>query len=635
MVNITPSVPYDEAPFELQEHKELEITDCPPTIRDGLEAAAFEKTSDPEWEYAKKHETTSGGENKVVKVRIEGQSAFVEARSNAGMISFTPETTLTIEPKIGWASIVEMLLTVYEHDQSVEYHGIPLEDFLSEDIELKDVFVLLAINYLKAFQEVKEKGLIRDLQVRRESVSGEVRGDIDIERQLTTITEPTEHHCIYTETEYDIPVNSLFHAAGVHLLRTYDMVASSDDAELAESESLGDIMARVHTEVERMEGYGIDSTPAEYSMYTAFSLSELPQQREYYEEAIEVSQSILSSSLGRKIGPQELTVDFLLNMNDLFEEYTQVRLEQILADIKKFDYYNEISDVQVKHEPKYPVFRSSQPFKGDPHHKPDHVLVDTGGESPYEGLTGEVIAVMDSKYYKTRPLKKPNLRHQLLAYRELTATDYLAFVTPEAKQLTHTTHSGAAVAELGCTEAFNLDAFDATLRQYVEDRLFTRETRTPLHIFAEARENTITRLVADKHTLTGTSGRKMVGDDLGDLANDKTYPELRSEADDGDVFRPELFVDDVFHILRRENGIQTGKNRTQKSELESFVEDSYTPPANGFQTLSTRVYLPLLIEDETGTKSLKTYVLEHNQSSNEPRVSVQETCDIRLTTLTS
>jgi hypothetical protein len=137
-----------------------------------------------------------------------------------------------------------MLLAVYDQNRSIEYHGIPLQDFLSDDIHLDDIFVVLAINYLDGLETIHRQGYIRDLVIRRlDSLDG--RGEIDVERTLLNHARGTlEPHWIRNETEYDNAANSLLHFAGKTLLRLFRQNSHENDHPAYDR-----IFSEVHREV--------------------------------------------------------------------------------------------------------------------------------------------------------------------------------------------------------------------------------------------------------------------------------------------------------------------------------------------------------------------------------------------------
>jgi len=128
----------------------IRIEDCPSSITDQLRRASF--TQESQASSQKSQESLdSDQEYEVVTVTLDGDDGdtlYVSATDIIGVVSLTPSSKVQVDPKIDWEHIFDMLLAVYDQNRSIEYHGIPLQDFLSDDIHLDDVFVVLAINYL-------------------------------------------------------------------------------------------------------------------------------------------------------------------------------------------------------------------------------------------------------------------------------------------------------------------------------------------------------------------------------------------------------------------------------------------------------------------------------------------------------
>jgi len=154
-------------------------------------------------------------------------------------------------------------------------------------------------------------------------------GEIDVEQTLLNHGRGTlEPHWIRNETEYDNAANSLLHFAGKTLLRLFRQNSHENDHPAYDR-----IFSEVHREVERLESMGVSSGLDRMDAYRRLSLSDLPKQRRYYQKAFDVAKAVMSSSLGQQLrdGPRELVVDYVLNMESLFEQYSQVVIERELV----------------------------------------------------------------------------------------------------------------------------------------------------------------------------------------------------------------------------------------------------------------------------------------------------------------
>jgi McrBC 5-methylcytosine restriction system component. len=221
---------YGQDIFNVPERGEIRIEDCPSSILNQLRRASFTRESPRV--FTKSQEALDGErEYEVVTVTVDGEDnkrLHVEATDIVGVVSLTPSSNVQVDPKIEWKHIFDMLLAVYDQNRSIEYRGVPLQEFLSDDIQLEDIFVILAINYLDGLETIQRHGYIRDLMIRRtDSLDG--RGEIDVEQTLKNHARGRlEPHWIRSETEYNNTANSLLHYAGTTLLRLFRRNSSGE-----------------------------------------------------------------------------------------------------------------------------------------------------------------------------------------------------------------------------------------------------------------------------------------------------------------------------------------------------------------------------------------------------------------------
>lgn len=507
---------YGQDTFNVPERGEIQIEGCPSSIGDQLRRASFTQQSpgvftksqaalDGEQEYDVVTVTVDGDENEIL---------HVEATDIIGVVSLTPSSKVQVDPKIDWEHIFDMLLAVYDQNRSIEYHGIPLQDFLSDDIHLDDVFVVLAINYLDGLETIHRQGYIRDLVIRRlDSLDG--RGEIDVEQTLLNHARGTlEPHWIRNETEYDNAANSLLHFAGKTLLRLFRQNSHENDHPAYDR-----IFSEVHREVERLESMGVSSGLDRMDAYRRLSLSDLPKQRRYYQKAFDVAKAVMSSSLGQQLrdGPRELVVDYVLNMESLFEQYSQVVIERELSYIKSYDHLDDLDDVTPVRSP------SVNPFEGEGqiYHEPDHAL--------QEG--DETLAVLDSKYYAEGhdPVKESPSRSRLFSYAYLLHSDRLAFLCPllEPKRR-RVTQTGAELQIISPEQEFTLEGYGDVVHDYLHEVLVTRSPE--LEAFRAVAEN---RLCLDGIEETDLSDAKsMSGPFTFKDARDFSLRVLKAAADE-------------------------------------------------------------------------------------------------------
>ena len=216
---------YGSKTFDVPERGTIRIDDCPPTISEQLQRASFKQESSDVFMKTQVSLDDTDQEYRVVEVQVDDSVIQIDVGDNVGIVSLTPRSKLQIKPKIEWDHIIDMLLAVHGRKRSVEYHGIPLSRFQRDDIDLKDVFLILAINFLNGLETIHRNGFVRHLETRRTNLDTP-RGVIDVERTLVNQAEGSlETHCLLKEVEYDNAVNSLLHYAGTHLLRLFRQLA--------------------------------------------------------------------------------------------------------------------------------------------------------------------------------------------------------------------------------------------------------------------------------------------------------------------------------------------------------------------------------------------------------------------------
>lgn len=445
--------------YEMPERGSLMIEGCPEDIDDLLRRASFTEAHPGVFTKALSVRDAQKSHN-VLTVTIRGDAPprmEIEASNVVGIVSLTPGTTMQINPKIPWRSIFEMVLVTIDPARTVEYQGMPLQDFGAEQIALDQIYVILAINYLAGLETIMRYGYVRDLRIERtDNFDG--HGEIDVEQTLMNhVRGDIEPHWVRNRVDYDHEVNSLLHFAGKVLIRLFQQRPHARTAGQYDH-----IFSQVHREVDRLGAMGVTSALEEVDRYTRLSLDELPKQRRYYERAFDVSQAIVTSSLGQQLreGPRELVTDFVLHMPSLFERYTQVSLSTALDQIKQYDYTQAIESVTIDRTP------TVSPFTDEPaiYHQPDHVMY--AGDDP--------VGVIDSKYYAEGhdPVKEAPTRSRMLTYAYLLDVRWLAFAGPlfEPSQRT-IEQTDATLSVIAPSGPFTPQGYSRALESHIHDIL--------------------------------------------------------------------------------------------------------------------------------------------------------------------
>lgn len=439
---------------EIQERNKKTIDNCPPEIGKQLQRAAFDKVAANEFE---KTRTTIGDreERSVVKATIDNGSLTIEVEDVVGVVNLTPTSKLQINPKIGWEEILEMFLAIQRRNRSLRYHGIPIDDFLSEDIEISDIFVVIAINYLNSLQPIHRNGFIRQFESEDyDAVTG--RGRIDVEQSLLNqMRGIAKHRFVQKNIDYSTPVNSLIHSAGKQLLRLFQ-----DSSSDYNHDQYFQIFSSVREEIRHLEDLGVSSMGIDLKQIKATTVSDLPRQRRYYSDAVKTAKTIISSTTGQSLesGHEDLTIDFILDMDQLFETFTQITLEKEAERLNNLSRTFE-GHITIEEEPTIQIFNDSS----DASYRPDHVLKNDGG----------IVAVLDSKYYSRHndPSLIGEVRSRMFSYAMMLNTTEMAFLSPFGKMISRELdRRDGKVTLVRPGGDFSISSYSRAIREYLESQ---------------------------------------------------------------------------------------------------------------------------------------------------------------------
>ena len=431
--------------------REERVIQCPQGIEEQLKQAAFEQVDTNV--FVKRRRSWDGeSEYKVVEARLDGDELTISAEDIVGIVDLTPTSRLQIRPRVGWSEILDMFLTVSRYNRSLDYQGIPIRDFLSEDIQIEDVFIVIAVNFLNSLDPLHRHGFIRQFETKRTDAI-DARGRIDVERSLLNLeTGVAKQHYVQKVVDYNTPINALIYCAGKNLLQLFQKSARRHN-----HEEYFRIFSDLNDAIYELETMGIDGSSYNLSTYQQITSGQLPRHRGYYKRSIEVSKMILSSTTGQSLesGDEELTMDYLFNMANLFEEFSQIVLEAELSKLESNPLYDGFDDARIDAEPQLrPYTDTNQAW-----HLPDHVL--------YKG--DEAVAVLDSKYYpETRDpsMIRPD-REQIFSYAYLLEVDRLGFLCPEGNGRRELRHREGEVSIIGSRQNFTTESYRDAVRSYL------------------------------------------------------------------------------------------------------------------------------------------------------------------------
>ncbi|WP_137288853.1 5-methylcytosine restriction system specificity protein McrC [Natronorubrum halophilum] len=405
----------------VEEKGKRTLEEYPEDIVDQLKRAAFSEAKAANTYIKRVRPTNDATDSKVVTVEVSEKGLVIEAEDVVGIVNLTPNATLQIDPKIGWSEILEMFLDVGERRRTLEYRGIPIREFLADDIGIEDIFVVVALNYLDSLDSIFRHGFMRSFEQRRtQGLQG--RGRIDIEQSLRNFNLPNgvpKHEFVEKTVEYSIPVNDIIYNAGVELERLFHFCSSPDT-----TSSYTRIFSRLERAVNRLKHRGMTGESISLGEVPEISPDDIPRQRHYYADALQISKTILSSTIGQPLdeGREELLMEYIIGMESLFEEYVTLSLNDELERLQRMPSITGLDDISIEKK-SYRLFDDeSLTFSS----QPDHVVL-TG--------EGDPKAVLDSKYYAKdkNPLEGSWARSRLLSYGFQLQTDCLGVIAPLAE----------------------------------------------------------------------------------------------------------------------------------------------------------------------------------------------------------
>ncbi|RYJ15004.1 hypothetical protein ELS19_14295 [Halogeometricum borinquense] len=436
----------------------------PDLVAKQLQKAAFEPTGPNTFE--KRRQSRSDEDNLVVATATINESAsnvVIKAHDHVGITPLTPSSSLEIEPKIDWEQVSDVFFKVRRYKRTFDYHGVPIENFLADDRDLADIYLIVAANYIRDLQSVFRNGLIRSFRSRRVDAV-DAHGRIDIKRSIWNYKSGTpKQHFITKEPDYNVAVNSLLHAAGKYLLNLFRQNTPSNT-----HQGYYSIFSDLRDKVAALEEHGISSEESKIETYRRIKIGMLPPQRGYYGDAIETSKTILSSATGRPLtgGEEQLTMDYLINMDSLFEDYTQIVLDEQAEKITEQSCDSEL-DIKILDKPSYSPFDDIRT-----NIEPDHILQ----------KNGENIAILDTKYYSDGrdPTRDLADRKQMYRYSTILGIDVMTYICPETDPRRRTISPSGKKINVVSPGEFSTEQYEACVKEYLEEALDVSTLQTEL-----------------------------------------------------------------------------------------------------------------------------------------------------------
>ncbi|WP_077152255.1 5-methylcytosine restriction system specificity protein McrC [Halorubrum tropicale] len=444
--------------IQVEEKGQRTVEDYPSDIVRQLKRAAFSEGEAANTYVKHVQPTNNSDDSKVATVEIRDEGLVIDVEDVVGIVNLTPNATLQIDPKIGWSEILEMFLAVGEQRRSLEYRGIPIREFLADDIGIEDVFIVVALNYLDSLEDVFRHGLMRSFDRKRtEGLDG--RGRIDIEKSLLNFDLPSgvpKHEFVEKTIEYSIPINDVIYRAGKELEKLFHLYASTDPVQ-----SYTQIFSRLERSVRRLEQRGVVGGSISLRDVSQVSTKDIPRQRYYYSDVLQISKTILSSTIGQPLdqGREELLMEYIIGMESLFESYVGLTLENELEKIESQPFTEGVEDVSIAKE-SYRLFEDDELTLSS---QPDHVV----------RKNGRPVAVLDSKYYAKNkdPLEGSWSRSRLLSYGFQLETDQLGMIAPLATpgEYRFKKRSGSLYIIAPEGDEFTTDGLRTAIHEFLEE----------------------------------------------------------------------------------------------------------------------------------------------------------------------
>lgn len=449
--------------IQVEEKDTYTINEYPTDIAQQLKRAAF--TKDTASTYIKRvNPANARTGSKVVTVEIGDDELVIETEDVVGIVNLTPNATLQIDPKIGWSEILRMFLAVSEQRRSLEYRGIPIREFLADDIGIKDVFVVVALNYLESLEEIFRHGFIRSFD-RRRTQGLEGRGRIDIERSIKNFDIPNgvpKHEFVQKTVEYSIPVNDVIYHAGAELQRLFHFYTTESP-----TDGYTRIFSRLERAISQLEQRGVTGKSINILDVPSVAVEDIPRQRDYYTDALQISKTILSSTIGQPLdeGREQLLMEYIIGMDSLFESFVGLVIEEEIERLQSIPFVSGFERVNVK-KPSYRLFEDDSLSKFV---QPDHVV----------SVDGAPVAVLDSKYYaeSKSPLDGSWARSRLLAYGFRLETDTLGMIAPLATPERHAFQDRPGALHVIAPEGdnFTTEQLQIAIKQFLKSEIGEHE----------------------------------------------------------------------------------------------------------------------------------------------------------------
>jgi len=456
-----------EPRIQVEEKEQHTVSDYPDDIVDQLKRAAFTEGEAANTYIKRVRPTNSSDEQKIATVEVHQDSLVIDVEQIVGIVNLTPNSCLQINPKIGWSDILEMFLAVGEQRRSLNYRGIPIREFLADDIGIEDVFIVVAVNYLNSLEDIFRHGLIRSFD-RRRTTALDARGRIDIEASLQNFDYPNgvpQHEFVEKIVEYGIPVNDILCRAGKELERLFHLYAGKEN-----EASYTRIFSRLEQAIHRLEQRGITGDSISLSEISEITPADLPRQRHYYAKALDISKTILSSSIGQPLdqGREELLMEYIIGMENLFEKYTELALNEELEKLQDNRLVSGLDSVKVEKQ-SYELFEENSNSYSV---QPDHILKSNEG----------VVAVLDSKYYGRNkdPLSGNWSRSRLLSYGFRLETDNLGMIAPlaEPTKLSFKGRNGTLSIIAPNSNEFSTDGLRDAISEFLKNNIGSTKDTT-------------------------------------------------------------------------------------------------------------------------------------------------------------
>jgi 5-methylcytosine-specific restriction enzyme subunit McrC len=244
---------------------------------------------------------------------------IVTAGGYVGLIPLTPKISIDVRPKLPVSNLARVLDAARRSLSSIANAD---RLYLASELSNSSVLEFLAANLLDALRPISANGLHKEYVCRSETTS-HPRGRIELAGTIRAWSRGQFHNVQAQRFEQssDLPVNRLIKTALYFILQRMHPYSPESRALIRRANAAYFEMPAI---IEEMRSSDYEACKA------VLRANSLPTSRSYYYRALEIALLILSNRgiALEEQGSDVLLETFIINFDDLFEEYLRRVLQQ-------------------------------------------------------------------------------------------------------------------------------------------------------------------------------------------------------------------------------------------------------------------------------------------------------------------